>query len=153
DGSLLDFALARGQHHVVASLLEVADADQCRHPLLGLDVDEVDDWRALGSTARVRDFVRLQLEDAAAVGKEKDAVVGAAHYQLADDVLFARDHAGDALAATALHAIGGAGHSLDVAAGGDGDGYLFVGDQVLIGELGFLVRHDVGPALVTELLL
>ena len=69
-----------------------------------------------------------------------------------DEIVLARRHAGAALAAAALGAIGRHRHALDVAAVGDGDDHVLALDQVL-DVLLELVVEDLGAARRRELLL
>ncbi len=70
---------------------------------------------------------------------------------LGDEIFLARRHAGAALAAAALGAIGGDRHALDVAAMGDGDDHVLALDQVLDVLLELEVL-DRGAARSPELL-
>src|SRR5215813_11387397 len=65
-------------------------------------------------------------------------------------ILLARCHAGTALAAPALGAIGGEGHAFDVAAMTDGDDHVLALDQVLVLDLTFHF-HDLGEPRRSEL--
>ncbi len=67
---------------------------------------------------------------------------------LGDEIFLARRHAGAALAAAALGAIGGDRHALDVAAMGDGDDHVLALDQVLdvLLELEILDHRAAGRA-------
>ena len=77
----------------------------------------------------------LRLEDAAAVGEEQHVVVRVADDEVPDGVLFARHHAGDALAAAALQPVRLERHALHVAAVGERDDDLLVRDQVFFGDV------------------
>jgi hypothetical protein len=77
-----------------------------------------------------------------------------------DEILVLHRHAGAALAAAALRAIGRQRHALDVAGMGDGDDHVLAGDQVLVvhvgppvGDLGAARRGELVPDLGTELVL
>ena len=74
------------------------------------------------------------------------------HEQLRDEILVARRHAGAALAATALRAIGRERHALDVALVADGDDAILALDQVLVFDLAFDV-DDLGLTWRRELVL
>src|SRR5215468_2781481 len=65
-------------------------------------------------------------------------------------ILLARCHAGTALAAPALGAIGGEGYAFDVAAMTDGDDHVLALDQVLVLDLTFHF-HDLGEPRRSEL--
>ena len=108
---------------------------------------------ALGLAAGVRDGVDLGAEDAAAVGEEQRPVVGVGDEQVLDRVLLAGDVADDPLAAAVLAPVGGDRLALDVAAAGDRDDDVLVGDEVLVGHLAAGVVGDPGPALAGVLAL
>src|SRR5581483_11134138 len=148
---LLHLALRRRHHHVV--LRVVAQGDDGGDLFAGLAVDDVDDGDALGLALGVGEVVGLREEDAAALGEEEDVVVRVADEEVADGVLLAGDHAGDAFAAAALQAVALEGHALDVAAVGDRDDGLLVGDEVLLGDVLGAGVDDLGAALVAVLLL
>ena len=114
---------------------------------------QVDDRDALGLAAGVGDRVDLGAEDAAAVGEEERPVVGVGDEQVLDRVLLARDVADDPLAAAMLAAVGGDRLALDVAAAGDRDDDVLVGDEVLVGHLAAGVVGDPRPPLAGVLLL
>ena len=95
----------------------------------------------------------LAREDAAAVGEEQRPVVGVRDEQVLDGVLFARDVADDALAAAMLAAVGRDRLALDVAAAGDRDHDVLVGDEVLVGHLAAGVVGDAGAPLAGVLAL
>jgi hypothetical protein len=116
-------------------------------PESDLDARQVDDRDALGLAAGVGDVVDLGAEDAAAVGEEQRPVVGVGHEQVLDGVLLAGDVADDALAAAVLATVGGDRLALDVAAAGDRDDDVLVGDEVLVGHLAAEVVGDPGPSL------
>ena len=95
----------------------------------------------------------LGAEDAAAVGEEQRPVVGVRDEQVLDRVLLAGDVADDPLAAAMLAAVRRDRLALDVAAAGDRDHDVLVGDQVLVGHLAAGVVGDARPALAGVLLL
>src|SRR5690606_29004342 len=84
--------------------------------------------------------------------EEENRRVGAADEDLADEVLVPGRHAGAALAAALLRAIGAEGDTLDVAAVGDGDHHVLTLDQVLVVLLEAEVG-DLGPSRGGEALL
>ena len=120
---------------------------------LHLDARQVDDRDALGLAAGVRDGMDLGAEDAAAVREEQRPVVGVRDEQVLDRVLLAGDVADDALAAPVLAAVGVDRLALDVAAAGDRDDDVLVGDQVLVGHLAAGVVGDARPPLAGVLAL
>ena len=151
---LLDVPAPGGEDEVVAGL-EVRQHDRGHRDLAGLHLDagQVDDRDALGLAAGVGDRVDLGREHAAAVGEEQGPVVGVGDEQVLDGVLLAGDVADDPLAAAMLATVGGDRLALDVAAAGDRDDDVLVGDQVLVGHLAAGVVGDAGPALAGVLLL
>ena len=118
-------------------------------PLAGVDLDalEVDDGDALGLAAGVGHLEDLRAEDAAAVGEEERPVVRVGDEQVLDRVLLDRPGPDDALAAARLAAVGGQRLALDVAAAGDGDHDVLVGDEVLVGQLAAGVVGHARPSL------
>ena len=108
---------------------------------------QVDDVGALAGAAALGDGVALQPEDTAPVGDKEDVVMGGAHEQLLDNVLFLPGHAGNAPAAPVLGLVGGLGLALDIARLGEGVDALFLGDQVLDIHLAG-DRLDLGAAVV-----
>ena len=108
---------------------------------------QVDDVGALAGAAALGDGVALQPEDTAPVGDKEDVVMGGAHEQLLDNVLFLPGHAGNAPAAPVLGLVGGLGLALDIARLGEGVDALFLGDQVLDVHLTG-DRLDLGAAVV-----
>ena len=68
--------------------------------------------------------------------------MGGGDEQAGDEILFARLHAGAALAAAPLGPVGRQRHALDVAEMGDGDDHVLALDQVLVLHLPFLVDDD-----------
>ena len=69
--------------------------------------------------------------------------------EVADGVILAGLHADDADAPAALRAVGAERQALDVAAGGEGDDDLLVGDHVFFREAFRLLVHDDRAAIVT----
>ena len=100
--------------------------------------------RALGQ------LVDLLAVDLAGVREEEQVVVRRGDEEVLDVVLVLQAHPAQALAAAALRAVGADGQPLDVAAVGDGDDHLLLGDQVLEVDVA-LARDDLGAALVGEL--
>jgi len=127
---LFHLAHRRAQHHHV--LLEIARGDDGRHQLLLVDVDQVDQREALRLAGGVRHVERAELEDAAAVREEEQAIVRIGDDDAVHRVGLAGDHAGDAAPPTPLRAVRLQRQPLDVAALADRDHHLLVGDQVLL---------------------
>src|SRR5262245_2437999 len=73
--------------------------------------------------------------------------------QMSDAVVLMSGDAPGATAASALGAVGAGVDTLDVAARGEGDHDLIVGDEVLFSKLGRLGLHNLGAPWVAVLLL
>ena len=98
-------------------------------------------------------FPGLDLEAAAAVGEEDQAVVGVGDDEMADVVIVFGAGTDDADAATPLGPICVERDALDVATRGDRHDDLLVSDHVLLGELLRFLVHDQRAPLVAELVL
>ncbi len=72
------------------------------------------------------------------------------HEQPRHEILVLRRHAGAALAAATLRAIGGERNALDIARMADGDDHILAGDQVLVVHFG-AAETDFGAARRGEL--
>jgi hypothetical protein len=92
----------------------------------------------------------LELVDDAARGEEQHRRVRVRDEELRHEILFARRHAGTALAAAVLRPVFGERHALDVAGVADGDDHVLALDQVLVLELR-PAFGDLGPARRGEL--
>ena len=92
----------------------------------------------------------LFLVDLAARGEVQHRRVRRGHEQARDEILLARLHAGAALAAAPLRAIGRERHALDVALVRDGDDHVLALDQVFVVDLAFFLG-DHGAARRGEL--
>src|SRR5262249_9332123 len=134
---LLDRALL-GREQNIAAGGEIAHRNARRDLLALAERQEVHHRLALGLTAALGDLVHLEPVDLAAIGEEQQVRVGGGDEEVGDDVLFLRLHAGHALAAAALAAIGLDVGALDVAGARDRDDHLLVGQQVLDRQLGGL---------------
>ena len=77
-------------------------------------------------------LMSAELEDAAAVGEEEEAIVGIGDQEASHGVRLAGLHAGDAPAAAPLQSIGVQGHPLDVTTVAEGYHHLLVRDEVLL---------------------
>ena len=86
--SLLDGSLL-GDHHKALVCVELPDRDHGRHALGAVEVEEVDDRRALGCPRSLRYLVCLDLVDAAHVGEEHEIVVRAGDDEVAHEVALA----------------------------------------------------------------
>jgi hypothetical protein len=104
---------------------------------------QVDQRLAARGGGRQRQLPHLHLVGHAARGEEQDGRVGVGDEELRHEVGVAHRHAGAALAAAALGAVGGERHALDVAGMGDRHHHVLALDQVLGLELAFLL-DDLG---------
>ena len=151
---LLDDPLLGGEGEVAAWREAVQD-DRGDRGLARLHLHpwKIDDRDPLVLSRGVRDLVHLGAEAAPLIGEEEGVIVGVCDLQRGDRILFARGHADHALAAAMLLAIGGERLALDVAAAGDGDHHIFVGDQVLVRHLARCILGDLGATSIGKLLL
>ena len=147
---LLHRALPGGEEEELV-VGELADRHQRRDLLAGLDGDAVDHRLAARRAAGLRDLVDLEPVELPGVGEEEHVVVRARDEEVLDPVVVLEVGAVEAPAAAPLPLVGGDRDPLDVAGVGDGDDHVLFGDQVFDRELA-LVAHDLGPALVAELL-
>ena len=104
-----------------------------------------------GVAAGVGQLVRLRPVDPALVGEEQDPVVGRGHEEVVDDVVGPQLRAAHALAAAALRPVEVGLGPLGVAAAGDRDDDVLLGDQVLDRHVA-VVGDDLGAPVVAELL-
>ena len=148
---LLHQAIAGGEENILARFFQVADRDHGAHILARLQSYKVADVFAFPGGADVGDLIHLQPVDAAGIGEDKNEGVSGGDEQMLDEILVTRLHAGPALAATALHAVGGDRSALHVTAVAYRDCDLLVGDQVFQVDFRGLV-FDLGAAFVTVLL-
>ena len=147
---LLHRALAGGEDQALV-VGELPHRHQRRDLLGRLDGDAVDHRLAPRRAARLRDLVDLEPVELAGVGEEEQVVVGAGDEEVLDPVVLLQVGPVEPPAAAPLLLVGAHRDPLDVAGVGDGDDHVLFGDQVLDGELA-LVGHDLGPAVVAELL-
>ena len=97
------------------------------------------------------DLIALHAVHLAAVGEEKDIIVGGGDEHILHKVLILAGHAGNAPAAAALGAVYLHRLALDVAAVGKGDDRLLLGDEVF--NIHFTAyRFDSGAAVIAELI-
>src|SRR5690606_38543908 len=134
DRGALDAPLA-GAEEQVAALVEAADRHQRADRLIGLQRDQIDDRHALGGAPGVRQLVHLELVDPAARREEEQRVVCAGRDQVLDVVFLGHLEPGNAAAAAMLRAVGVMRQALDIAALGQGDHDVDLGDQVLVGQV------------------
>ena len=115
-----------------------------------LQRQDVDQRLAATVRRRQRQTPHLLLVDLAARREEQHRRMGRGHEQPADEILLAGLHAGAALAAAALRAIGRQRHALDVAGVRHRHHHVLALDQVLVFDLAFLL-DDLGLARRCEL--
>src|SRR6185312_13808195 len=146
---LLDHAVLR-RHDDELAFLELLERQHLDDLLVLLELEEVDERLA---ARRARAFGQLvhALDVDAALGREhEDVIVRRGDEELRHEVFVLGRRAGDAAPAALLRAVGRDRVALDVAAVADGDHHVLVGDQLLDGDLAFVV-DDLGAALVGEL--
>ena len=149
EAGLLDQAVAGGEHEV-GSLLVVADRQHLRDVLVGLERQQAGDVAALGVALGLGQVVGLGAVDPAGRGEEQQPVVVGRRDEVVDDVVAAQGRAAHALAAALLGAVLVGAGPLGVAAAGDRDDQLLVGDQVLHREVA-VGRDDLGTPVVAVL--
>ena len=131
-------------------LLVVADVEDLGDLLVGLEGQQVGDVLAPGVAAGVGQLVGLGPVDPALVGEEQQPVVGRRDEEVVDDVVAAQLRAAHALAAAPLRAVVVDLGALGVAAAGDRDDDVLLGDEVLDRHVA-VEGHDLGAPLVAEL--
>ena len=147
-----DGAAGGGEHHVELGpggfiLRQRHDGGDA---LALLQRQDVDQRLAARVRRRHRQPPDLFLVDLAARGEEQHRRMGGGHEQPGDKILVAGLHAGAALAAAALRAIGRQRHALDVAGMRHGHDHVLALDQVFVLDLVFLL-DDHGLARRGEL--
>ncbi len=148
----LDLAPA-GDHSQIFRLFEVGYSHRCRHPLVGVQVDQVDDGDTLGGTSGVGHAVGLFGVDFTFVGEVQNGVQSVDGEQELHRVFLAGCHPRYAATTSHLRPVRAGWHTLDIAAPGNGDEYLFPGDKVLFIKVLARVGHNPGAALVAIFLL
>ena len=124
----------RGGEHdekVAPGFLVLGQGHQGGNGLAFVQGQQVDHGLAARLRGAQRQLVHLQLIDDPGGREEQHRRVGVDHEDLADEVLVAHGHAGAALAAAMLGAVGRKRHPLDVAGVGDGDHHVLALDEVL----------------------
>ena len=145
---LLDHAAARRQHKVGSSLV-VTQGEHLRDLLVRLEGQEVGDMLTLGIATRLRQLVGLRAIDAALGREEEDPVVRRRHEEVLYDVVLAQGGALDPAAAPALLAIEIGLGALGIAARGDGDNDVVLGDEILVADVA-VPWDELRAALVAE---
>src|SRR5690606_34873854 len=152
DEGALDEAVAGGEDEVAVAV-EAVDRQHRLHVLvLGHVRQHVADVLAARVALDLLQVVDLLAVDAPAVGEEQQVVVGAAHQQLGVEVVVLDALVLGAAPAARLAAVAGERRALDVAAVGERDDHLLLGDQVVLGDVVVQVG-DGGAARVVERLL
>ena len=146
---LLHGAVGSGHENVVALGVLVHRQDG-RHPLALLQRQQVDHRPPARIAARQRYLVDLEPVHLAHIGKTQNSGVGAGNQQVLDKVLVFYRGGRTAHPAPALGLVIGQGLGLGIAAVGDGDHPVFLGDQVFHCQV-VLGRGYLGAALVAEL--
>src|SRR5690349_24969683 len=146
---LFDRAVARAEQQEL-SFRELTHRHHRLDLRLGRDVDQVDDWFALGRAARLRNLINLQPEASAVVGEAEDVVVRRTDKEMLDEILILESCPAQSTTTATLLAIRRVRRALDVTRVGNGDDHVLLGDQILDGELAF-VTGDLGAAVVTVL--
>ena len=147
--SLLRRTVPRVVANITSSLSQVASSSgsgmMVVMRLALLERQDVDQRLAARLRRRQRQPPDLFLVDLAARGEEQHRRMRRGDEQPGDEILFARLHAGAALAAAPLRAVGRERHALDVAGVRNGDDHVLALDQVLVLHLAFLI-DDHGAA-------
>src|SRR5918998_745671 len=146
---LLDDAVP-GREQEVLRLLELLGRQHGGDVLALRERQQVGDVTPLGRPSHPRELVDLEAIHLALVGKEEHVVVGGRDKEVVDVVALFQLHPGDAHPAAALLAERVDGDALQVAAVGDGDDHLLLGDEVLDLEVHALFGRYGRPALVGE---
>ena len=144
---LLDGAVPRAHHDEALAFFgrELLHAQQ-RGELLALGhVHEIRDRLALAAPADFGHVVHAQPVAPAAVREDQDVGVRVGDEEVRDDILFARLHADQALAAAPLLPVRVERGALDVARVRRGDDDVLVGDEVLDPELAALFDEVRAP--------
>ena len=105
---------------------------------------------AAGVARRLRQLVRLGAVDPAVVGEEQDPLVRGGGEEVLHHVVGPQGGAAHALASALLRPVLVGAGALGVAAAGDRDDHVLLGDQVLHGHVP-VEGHDLGAAVVAVL--
>ena len=143
---LLDRAQAGGEKHV-AVVLELADGQDRVDPLVLLQRQQVDDGPAPGARTRLGNPVDLEPVDLSAARETQQRVVGIGDEQLVDEILFLDAGRRPAPPAPALCLVRRQRLRLGIAAVGKRHHQLFLGNQVLDGQVR-VVLDDLRTAFV-----
>ena len=136
-----------GGHEEIFAFAVVPDGNDGCDLFSRLQGQKIDDRRAPGGPAGLRNLVSLQAVHLSGIRKEQKIMMRRSHHQILDVVVADGLHSLDALAAPVLAAEIIRRHPLDVAQIRHGDDHIFLRNQILHGNVK-LVIADVGPALV-----
>ena len=142
----LDRAVGRGHEHEMPVVVFL-DGQQGGHPLALGEGQHVDQGPALGAAAALGNLEHPQPIDLAQIGEAQQGVVAVRHQQALDEILVAHLGRRPAPPASALRLIGVQRLRLGVALVGNGRHQVFLGDQVLHGEI-LLGGDDLRAPLV-----
>src|SRR5699024_1532909 len=150
------FAQAGLLHHTGAGgedeelrFLVVADGQHLRDRLAGLECEQVRHVLTLRIARALRQLVGLGAVDATGVREEQQPIVGGGDEELLDDVVAAKRGALDPLAAAVLSTVEARLRPLRIAAAGDRDDDLLLGDEVLHRHVPVETGEDLRPTVVT----
>src|SRR5699024_6636571 len=136
-----------GREHRVLRVLVAVDREHRGDVLIGLEGHQVRHVLALRVPRRLGQLITLGAVDAALVGEEQQPAVGGGGEEVLDHVVLAQRGPPHPLAAAFLGSVLVLPGALDVAAPGDGDDHVLLGDEVLhrhvAGE-----GEDLGAAVV-----
>ena len=141
---------ALGGEHEVGRRRVVAHGQHLGDLLARLERHHVGDVLALAVAAGIRQLVGLGAVDPAEVGEEEQPVVRGRGEEVVDHVLAAQRGPAHALAAAPLRAVRVDPGALGVAATGDRDDDVLLGDEVLHRHV-TVERHDLRAPVVAEL--
>src|SRR5699024_5914941 len=128
----------------------VRDGQHLRDLLVGQEAEQSGDVAAAGVASRLGQHPHLRPVDTPGIGEDQDPLVVGGGEQVVHLVVGPQCGTTDPLAAAALHPVLVGAGALGVAAAGDGDDHVLVGDQVLVGQVA-VGRHDAGAAVVAVL--
>jgi len=149
DGGPLDVPVA-GDHRQELVVVEVVGVHHRLDLLAVTEVEEVDRRLPAGRSGHLRDLVRLQLVDLAAVGEDEQVVVGVGGEHGRDAVGLLQPGTDDPLPAAVLRPEGVQRHPLDVVVLAHHDDALFLRDEVFVGDVAG-VLDEARAALVAVL--
>ncbi len=145
---LRDCSLPRREEEV-AVRPELPHRDHGRHPLLAVEIQEIDQSLALAGPLPLGEVVDLQPVDPPFIGETEEVIEHIRDEDVLDTVVVFRRHADDATPAAPLVPVGVEVDPLHVVRGGERDQHRFILDEVFfLQDLGRV--PDLGPPFVTE---